>query len=81
MTRTAILTDSTAYLPPDLLQQYAIHVIPLTLIWEGETLRDGVDIQPDDFYKRLATSKTMPTTSQITVAEMEALSRNCWRRM
>ena len=72
MTRTAILTDSTAYLPQDLLNQYSIRVIPLTIIWEGEALRDGVDIQPNDFYKRLATSKSMPTTSQITVAEMEA---------
>ncbi len=71
MTRTAILTDSTAYLPRNLLDQYAIRVIPLTIIWEDETLRDGVDIQPDDFYKRLGTSKAMPTTSQITVGEME----------
>jgi DegV family protein with EDD domain len=71
MSKTAVLTDSTAYLPPDMLRKYSINVIPLTLIWDGETLRDGVDIQPDDFYKRLGTSKTMPTTSQITVAEMD----------
>ncbi len=72
MPKTVILTDSTSYLPPALLNQYAIRVIPLTIIWDNETLRDGVDIQPDDFYKRLATSKAMPTTSQITVMEMEA---------
>ena len=76
MTKTAILTDSTAYLPPELLKKYSIRVIPLTVIWEGETLRDGVDIQPDDFYKRLEKSKVMPTTSQITVMEMEAAFKN-----
>ena len=71
MSKTAILTDSTAYLPGDLLKQYAINVIPLTIIWENETYRDGVDLQPGDFYKRLATTKAMPTTSQVTVLAME----------
>lgn len=72
MAPTAILTDSTVYLPKKLLDQYGIHIIPLSIIWENETLRDGIDIQPDDFYKRLATSKAMPTTSQVTVGAMEA---------
>lgn len=71
MSKVAILTDSTAYLPADLMKQYDIHVIPLTIIWDNETLLDGVDIQPDDFYKRLSTSKSMPTTSQATTAQME----------
>ncbi len=71
MSKVAIVTDSTAYLPADLLKQYAIGVIPLTIIWENETFLDGVDIKPADFYKRLSASKTMPTTSQVTVAVME----------
>jgi DegV family protein with EDD domain len=80
MSKVAIVTDSTAYLPEDLLKKYAINVIPLTIIWENETFQDGVDIQPDDFYKRLSSSKTMPTTSQVTVPAMEELFKKLLER-
>jgi len=73
MSRTIILTDSTAYLPKELCQKHEIEVIPLVVIWDEEVLKDGVDIQPDEFYKRLSASKSMPTTSQVTVPEMEAV--------
>jgi DegV family protein with EDD domain len=46
-----------------------IPVIPQTLIWDGETYRDGVDIDAATFYSRLRASKTFPTTSQPTVPE------------
>ncbi|HEY5159294.1 MAG TPA: DegV family protein [Anaerolineales bacterium] len=72
MNKVAIVTDSTAYIPSDLLKKYAIKVIPLTIIWEDETFLDGIDIQPDDFYKRLSTAKAMPTTSQVTVMAMQS---------
>ena len=68
MPKVAVVTDSTAYLPSDLLKKYNITVTPLSLIWGNETFYDGVDILPDEFYKRLATSKTMPTTSQVSIA-------------
>ena len=48
----AFVTDSTAYIPPDLVKQYAITVAPQVLIWGDETFRDGIDIQPDEFYAR-----------------------------
>lgn len=64
MSRIAILTDSSAYLPLDMLERHDIHVIPLKLHWGEETLVDGVDITPVEFYTRLATSSTLPSTSQ-----------------
>jgi DegV family protein with EDD domain len=66
MSKVAIVTDSTAYIPPDLIEQYHISVAPLVLIWGDETFEDGVDIQPDEFYTRLAGAKVMPSTSQAT---------------
>ena len=66
MSKVAIVTDSTAYIPPDLIEQYHISVAPLVLIWGDETYEDGVDIQPDEFYTRLAGAKVMPSTSQAT---------------
>lgn len=70
MSKVAIVTDSTAYIPADLIKQYNLGVAPLELIWGDETFRDGVDIQPEEFYARLKTAKVMPTTSQATIPVM-----------
>ena len=69
MSPVMVLTDSTAYLPPDYIASLPIQVTPLTLQWDGESYRDGVDIQPGEFYARLSQSKTLPTTSQISTGE------------
>jgi DegV family protein with EDD domain len=67
MSKVAIVTDSTAYLPDDLVSAYNITVVPLVVIWGDETLRDNIDITPDEFYERLASAKVMPSTSQATI--------------
>src|SRR5512146_3573251 len=66
MSKIAFVTDSTAYIPKEFLNQYPIRVVPQVLIWGNQEYRDGVDIQPDEFYTRLATAKVMPSTSQVT---------------
>jgi DegV family protein with EDD domain len=71
MSKVAIVTDSTAYIPSVLQQQLNITVVPLTLIWGEESYEDGVDMMPDDFYKRMENSKVIPTTSQATIASMK----------
>lgn len=71
MNPVMILTDSTAYLPHDLVASHPIQVEPLTLNWDGQTYRDGVDIMAEEFYTRLAKSSTLPTTSQIAAGEIE----------
>ena len=68
MTKVALVTDSTAYIPDEIAQQYNLRIIPQVLIWGDQTLRDGVDITPTQFYERLATSTTMPSTSQASPA-------------
>ena len=72
MPKIAIVTDSTAYLPPGLIQKYKLTITPLVVIWGEETFEDGVDIQPSQFYTRLKTAKVMPSTSQATPATMVA---------
>ncbi|MEK6256498.1 MAG: DegV family protein [Chloroflexota bacterium] len=64
MAKVGIVTDSTAYIPKDLVGKYPIAVVPAVVIWDGKEYYDGVDIQPDEFYARLATAKVMPTSSQ-----------------
>jgi DegV family protein with EDD domain len=63
----AIVTDSTADLPPELTASRSITVVPLTLNLDGKSLLDGVDIRPDEFYRRLPSVTTHPTTSQPSV--------------
>ena len=70
MNKVAIVTDSTAYLPKEIISQYHISIVPLSLVWGEQILLDGVDIQPVEFYDRLSNSKVMPTTSQVTPAAM-----------
>lgn len=72
MSKVAIVTDSTVYLPDELSKKLSITITPQILIWGDETFQDGVDIQPDEFYRKLETAKTMPTTSQVAIVTMKA---------
>ena len=62
--RVAIVTDSTADLPPAMATARFITVVPLTLHFDGRSLLDGVDITAAEFYRRLPSATTHPTTSQ-----------------
>ena len=73
MSKIALVTDSTSYIPPALLQRYNITVAPLVLIWGSEAFEDGVDIQPSEFYARLKTATVMPTTSQVTIPKFSEI--------
>jgi DegV family protein with EDD domain len=73
MPKFAVVTDSTAYVPAEYAQRHNITVAPQVLIWDNETFRDGVDIYPNEFYTRLKSSKTMPTTSQVPVVTMQEI--------
>lgn len=64
MSKVAIVTDSTADLALDLVEERGITVVPLTVTLEGRSYLDGVDIQADEFYNRLTASGGTATTSQ-----------------
>ncbi len=69
MSKVAILTDSSAYLPKSFCEELEIGVVPLSVNFEGNTYLDGVDISATDLYTRLLTANTIPTTSQATVQQ------------
>lgn len=75
MTKIALITDSTAYLSPEFVQNNEISVIPLNLHWDGTNYRDGVNITPNEFYDMLAASDSIPSTSQPTYGEFEELMK------
>jgi DegV family protein with EDD domain len=71
MSKVAIVTDSTAYIPDELSKQLNITVVPLLLIWGDESFKDGIEMMPEDFYKRMESSKVIPSTSQATIPSMK----------
>jgi DegV family protein with EDD domain len=71
MSGLTIVTDSSAYLPENLTQELGIEVIPLQVIWNGESYYDGVDIKATEFYKRLKTADELPTTSAVSVHQFQ----------
>lgn len=73
MSNVAVVTDSTAYIPEELVRSHQINVIPQVLIWGDQTYRDGIDIQPDDFYQRLKKTTVMPSTSQATIGSFKTI--------
>lgn len=62
--KVAIVTDSVANLPTDVIREHNIYVIPQILNWEGKSLLDQIDITTEEFYRRLPLSKELPKTSQ-----------------
>ncbi len=61
-----IVTDSGTdlSLSPEQLTELDIHVVPLVVTLEGKSYREGVDIQPGEFYRLLAATDSLPVTSQ-----------------
>jgi len=61
-----VVTDSGTdlCLTPEQVAELDIHVVPLIVTLEGKSYREGVDIQPDEFYRLLAATDSFPTTSQ-----------------
>jgi DegV family protein with EDD domain len=71
MSKIAVVTDSTTYMPPELVKKHNISVAPQVLIWGEQTYRDGVDIESREFFTRLKSAKVMPTTSQVAVVSFQ----------
>jgi len=70
-----IVTDSAVDLPQEMFAQLDIERLPLTIAFGKELLRSGVDIQPEEFYRRLVASPELPTTSQPSPGEFVELYR------
>jgi len=63
MKKAAILTDSTCCLPVELVEKYDICLVPIFIVYKGNSYRDGVDISPSEVYKIMRGRKDLPTTS------------------
>ena len=67
--RYQITSDSTCDLSPELLQRYNIRLLPLYVNMDGKTLRDGVDVRPDDIYAHVSAGGGLPKTAAVNLAD------------
>jgi DegV family protein with EDD domain len=70
-----VVTDSTSDILPDEAERLGIDVVPLTVRFGDEQFRDGVDLGPDAFYRRLAVTPVQPSTSQPTPEQFAEVYR------
>ncbi|HZK23945.1 MAG TPA: DegV family protein [Oscillospiraceae bacterium] len=63
MKKIALVTDSTADLPPSLALEWDVHVIPLKICFAADEFYDG-ELAAEDFYRRLQSAKELPFSSQ-----------------
>ncbi|WP_026575907.1 DegV family protein [Bacillus sp. UNC438CL73TsuS30] len=70
--KTAVVTDSTAYIPKELRDKWNIHMVPLNVIFRNEAYQEEVDITAEEFYQEVK-EKGLPTTSQPPVGQFVEL--------
>ena len=74
--KIAIVTDSTCYLPQAEIDKHHITVVPIPVILDGAVYDEGKDITTEEFYAKLKTAKTFPSTTQPPLGEMLKLYEN-----
>ena len=67
--RYQITSDSTCDLSPEQLEEYNIQLLSLYVDMDGRTLRDGVDVKPDDIYAHVAAGGGLPKTAAVNMAD------------
>ncbi|WP_075982967.1 DegV family protein [Bacillus massilinigeriensis] len=70
--KTAVVTDSTAYIPKEIRDQYNIHMIPLSVVFGNETYQEEIDISAAEFFEEVK-HKELPTTTQPPIGKFVEL--------
>ena len=71
-----IITDSTCDLSYEQAELFDVEMVPLSVNFTDKSYLEGVDISREEFYEKLATAHTLPTTSQVNPAEFHTVFSN-----
>lgn len=71
--KTAVVTDSTAYLTPEERTRYNIRMVPLSVNLEDGTYEEEVTITASEFYDKVRSAKVFPKTTQPPVGKFVEL--------
>ena len=72
MGRVAVVTDSSACLPQEIVGDLGIHVVPLRFFIDDRSYLDGIDMAADDIYRVRPSTRVLPTTSAPTPSDYYA---------
>lgn len=72
MSRVAVVTDSTAYLPDGVADKYGLQVVPLQVVLGERTVLEGVDLTPAEFAQWISAPGRRASTSQPSPAAFAA---------
>lgn len=61
--RVAVVVDSAATLPPNVVEGSLLFIVPMSLAIDGNTYLDGIDLRPNQFYELLKLADSVPTTT------------------
>lgn len=75
MNKIKVFTDSTADLSKELLEKYDISVIPLYIVLNDVSYRDGVDLTTKEMYQLVQEHQVLPKTSAPTVEDFKSAFR------
>jgi DegV family protein with EDD domain len=78
--KLGILTDSTCDIPQFLVEQHGLEVVPCLLVMNGKEYVDGKDITREEFYRRLPSLKTQPTTAAPSIGDFSTRYDSLLRR-
>jgi DegV family protein with EDD domain len=74
MPGVSVVTDSTSYLPPDLVERHRIEVVPLYVVFGGDRTVPETEITDyDAFFEELRAAESLPTTSQPSVGDFTSV--------
>ncbi|MGN1003766.1 MAG: DegV family protein [Oscillospiraceae bacterium] len=72
-----ITADSTCDLTPELLERYDVELIPLSVVLGDTALKDGLEITPDDIFRHVEATGSLPSTTAVSVGEYQ----ECFARL
>lgn len=73
MIKTAVITDTTAYLQKETIEALQVHTVPLSVNFSDGSFREGIDLTTEEFYQKLGEEEALPTTSQPAIGEFVEL--------
>jgi DegV family protein with EDD domain len=71
--RVAVVTDTTQYLPRDVIERHGLHLVSLYVNWDGRTEREADLPDFDAFYDHMRSAARLPSTSQPSVGDFLAV--------
>ena len=71
--KLAVITDSSAYLKPEVLEKENLFILDIPVFIDGKTYVEGKNLTAEEFYQKMALSAELPKTSQPSIAELEDL--------